>query len=181
MTEEAKAPIKRTEGGQFVKGQSGNPAGRVKGTKNRITLARLMLEENLRATLSGAGPKLLRKAIKMALKGDEKIMRALLDKMLATPRGDDDGSATDRDVRVIIQNLTGPQAPLPAIEGTVIRHELKGPQVNTMSKESNQSRMDQEPTITSKSSGLDYVSAMPNPPQEKSVQRRENSTANDKS
>lgn len=49
------------------------------------------------------------------------------------------------------------------------------------SKQSNQSRSDQEPTVTEKSSGLQYVEASPNPAQEKSVQRREKSTKNDRS
>lgn len=43
-----------------------------------------------------------------------------------------------------------------------------------------QSRQDQEPTVTSKSSGLDYVKSSPEPAQEKSVQRREPSNRNEK-
>lgn len=37
-----------------------------------------------------------------------------------------------------------------------------------------------QPTVTSKSSGLEYVKAALNPAQEKSVQRREDATKNDK-
>jgi hypothetical protein len=48
------------------------------------------------------------------------------------------------------------------------------------SAKARQSRQDQEPTVTSKSSGLQYVEASPSPAQEKSVQRRENATKNDK-
>lgn len=98
--------LKRDENGRFPAGMSGNPAGRAKGTKNRITIARLMLEEGLRQSLTAAGPKIMNKAIKMALEGDPKIMRVLLDKMLASPRGDDAGDAKDAEVRVIVQNLT---------------------------------------------------------------------------
>jgi len=36
-----------------------------------------------------------------------------------------------------------------------------------------------QPTVTSKSSGLDYVKAALEPAQEKSVQRREDATKND--
>ena len=49
-----------------------------------------------------------------------------------------------------------------------------------MSKESNQSRMDQEPTVTEKSSGLSYLTANLEPAQEKSVQNRDSTTKNDK-
>lgn len=50
-----------------------------------------------------------------------------------------------------------------------------------MSKESNQHRPDQEPTVTSKSSGLNYESAkIESPAGESGVGSRENSTKNDK-
>lgn len=96
----------RDEKGRFPAGTSGNPAGRAKGTKNRITLARLLLEEQLRTQLTTNGPAILKKAIEMSLEGDQKVMRVLLDKILATPRGDDNESARDTEVRVIVQNLT---------------------------------------------------------------------------
>src|SRR5688572_22434082 len=89
-------PVVRDEKGRFPAGVSGNPAGRTKGTKNEMTLAQLLLENELREALTKKGPKLMHKAIRMALKGDDKIMRVLLDKMLATPRTDDDGATEDR-------------------------------------------------------------------------------------
>jgi hypothetical protein len=49
-----------------------------------------------------------------------------------------------------------------------------------VSKESNQYRTDQEPTVTEKSSGLDYRTASLEPAQEKSVQNRDSTTKNDK-
>ena len=42
-----------------------------------------------------------------------------------------------------------------------------------------QHRMDQVPTVTEKSSGLDYLTARQEPAQEKPVQRREDTTKND--
>ena len=106
-TETVEQPVvKRTTAGQFIKGQSGNPAGRTKGTKNRITIARLMLEEGLRDTLGHKGPALLEKAIQMAMKGNDKIMRVLLDKMLATPKGEDGENARDTEITVNVHNLT---------------------------------------------------------------------------
>jgi hypothetical protein len=123
MTDQDK-PVKRASGGQFVPGQSGNPAGRAKGTKNKITLARLMLEDQLRDILSEEGPKLMRKAIKMALKdGNDRVMRVLLDKMLTTPRGGDDNESGDRDVKVVVQNLI--KAPEPRKALTVDGESVK--------------------------------------------------------
>jgi len=119
-SEEKPVPA-RTQTGQFVKGQSGNPAGRTKGTKNRITLARLMLEEGLREQLTNAGPNIMKKAIKMALDGDDKIMRVLLDKMLTTPKGDDGSDARDNEVRINITNLTQGAPAATKVEGHTVR------------------------------------------------------------
>lgn len=103
--------------GRFPPGQSGNPLGKAKGTKNRITLARLMLEEGLRQQLTNAGPKIMQKAIKMALDGDDKIMRVLLDKMLTTPKGDDGSDARDNEVRITVNNLTSGAPSATKVEG----------------------------------------------------------------
>lgn len=49
----------------------------------------------------------------MALEGNDRVMRALLDKVLATPKHDDPGEAKDNEIKILIQNLTGgvPAAP----------------------------------------------------------------------
>ena len=49
-----------------------------------------------------------------------------------------------------------------------------------MSRESQKPGGEDMPTVTSKSSGLDYVSAKQEPAQEKRVQSREDATKNDK-
>ncbi len=173
-------PVVRDEKGRFPAGVSGNPAGRTKGTKNEITLARLLLEKELREALTKKGPKLMHKAIRMALKGDDKIMRVLLDKMLATPRTDDDGATEDRDIQVVINNFTDPKAAKGrTIEGQVIRINL--PTESTqMSKASNQHGQDNVPSITEKSSGLSPLLANLEPRQDKKVESREPSSKNDK-
>lgn len=80
--------------------------GRVKGSKNKVTLLRLELEESLRGELQKEGMAVLRTAIKMAKGGNEKVLKVLLDKMLGSPKGDDASDAKDTDVRITIQNLT---------------------------------------------------------------------------
>ena len=117
-------PAPRDDKGRFPAGVSGNPAGRAKGTKNRITLERLLLEEKLRGALSEEGPKIMKKAIKMALEGNDKVMRVLLDKMLATPKGDDSDNAPDRDIKILVQNLTSQAPDRPALEGTVVQTQI---------------------------------------------------------
>lgn len=121
MTDQDKPAVKRAEGGKFAPGVSGNPAGRAKGSKNRITLARLLLEEALRDQLTEAGPRLMQQAIRQALKGNDRIMRVLLDKMLTTPRDMDGSEGQDRDVKVVVQNLIKAPDPKPVIQGESVR------------------------------------------------------------
>ena len=65
---------------RFKPGQSGNPAGKPKGARHKITLA-------IDALLDGDAERLTRKAIEMALAGDGTAMRLCLDR-LAPPRRD---------------------------------------------------------------------------------------------
>ena len=60
----------------FQKGQSGNPAGRPKGARNKATMAALNL-------LDGEAEALTRKVIKMALNGDIQSLRLCLERIVA--------------------------------------------------------------------------------------------------
>ena len=70
----------KMQGTKFAPGQSGNPAGKAKGTRNRTTLA-------IEALLEGEADALTRKAIEMAKEGDGPALRMCLDR-LAPPRKD---------------------------------------------------------------------------------------------
>jgi hypothetical protein len=70
----------RDAGGRFVPGQSGNPAGKKPGTRNRATL----LAETLR---DGEGEAAARIVIDKALAGDAVAARFLLDRLTPRPRG----------------------------------------------------------------------------------------------
>ena len=122
--------VPRTEKGQFVKGHSGNPAGRTRGIRNKITLERLLLEDSLRQVLATKSPLLLEKAIDMALEGNDRVMRALLDKVLATPKHDDPGEAKDNEIKILIQNLTNAAAPAPEKGVTTVKVTPSKTEVN---------------------------------------------------
>src|ERR1700712_1545878 len=64
----------RGGGKAFEPGQSGNPAGRPKGARNRTTQA-------VEAILDGEAESLTRKAVEMALDGDGPAMRLCLDRL----------------------------------------------------------------------------------------------------
>lgn len=70
----------RKQGGQFRKGQSGNPAGKPKGLRNTTTRV-------LEALLDGEAEEIVRKAVELAKEGDAAAMRAVLDRLLP-PRKD---------------------------------------------------------------------------------------------
>ena len=64
----------------FKKGQSGNPAGKPKGARNKSTIL-------LEALLDGQATALTTKAIAMAKKGDPAMMRLCLERLIP-PRKD---------------------------------------------------------------------------------------------
>src|SRR5690242_16581472 len=66
--------------GRFRKGQSGNPAGKPKGARHRVTLA-------AEALLDGEAEGLSRKAVELALQGDTVALRLCLERILP-PRKD---------------------------------------------------------------------------------------------
>jgi Family of unknown function (DUF5681) len=71
---------RRGQGRPFQKGQSGNPAGRPRGSTNRATRAAELL-------LDGEATALTRKAVELALAGDPAALRLCLDRTVA-PRRD---------------------------------------------------------------------------------------------
>jgi hypothetical protein len=68
------------QGGRFKKGQSGNPAGRPKGSLNQTTLA-------CQELLNGEAENITRKAIEKALSGDITALRLCFDRIVP-PRKD---------------------------------------------------------------------------------------------
>jgi hypothetical protein len=70
----------KPRGRPFVKGQSGNPAGRRRGSRNRTTQAMQLL-------LDGEAQALTCKALELALGGDKAALRMCLDRLMP-PRRD---------------------------------------------------------------------------------------------
>jgi hypothetical protein len=66
--------------GKFQKGQSGNPAGRRAGSRNKASLA-------VEALLDGEAEKLSRKAVEMALDGNPVALRLCLERIAPPRRG----------------------------------------------------------------------------------------------
>src|SRR5713226_4956443 len=80
MTQGLEQASARDERGRFAPGQSGNPAGKAPGTRNRATLLRAALD-------SEDGPAMARIVIDKALAGDVVTARFCLDRLEPRPRG----------------------------------------------------------------------------------------------
>jgi hypothetical protein len=72
---------------KFEPGQSGNPSGRPKGTKNPSTILKEMLEEELEVVIDGVKVKktfkdlIVRKLIKKANDGDLRAIQEIFDRV----------------------------------------------------------------------------------------------------
>ena len=69
----------KEQAGHFAKGQSGNPSGRPKGSRNATTLA-------LESLFDGQAEAITQKAIALALAGDMTAIRFCLDRILPARR-----------------------------------------------------------------------------------------------
>jgi hypothetical protein len=85
---------------KFTKGQSGNPAGRPVGSKNKCTQFRELLEQDLPALVSVLRDK--------ALEGDMNAMRLLLERLV--PK-----------VQVVDMNVQSAYEPITKIEHVIIQ------------------------------------------------------------
>ena len=79
MVDETEKPTERVRGRPFPKGQSGNPAGRRFGSRNKATMAAQKL-------LASEAETLTRKAVEAALAGDPMAMRLCLERILPRDR-----------------------------------------------------------------------------------------------
>ena len=80
MAEIATQQTRRAARGRpFEKGQSGNPGGRLPGSRNRATLA-------AEALLDGEADALTRRAVELAIEGDPTALKLCLERILAPRR-----------------------------------------------------------------------------------------------
>jgi hypothetical protein len=100
----------KQRGRPFVKGQSGNPAGKKTGTRHAVTWAVEML-------LEGEAEALTRKAVSMALAGDTVALRLCLDR-IAPPR-------REALVEIELPKITSPMD-LPGVAARLVEATARG-------------------------------------------------------
>ncbi len=105
-----KQPAKRGPGKRFEPGQSGNPAGRKVGSRNKSTMA-------AQALIDGKSSELINKALELALAGDGPVLRALLDRLCPAKR--------DAPVSISLPSMETP-ADLPKVTGAIMQAAAEG-------------------------------------------------------
>lgn len=101
-------PIKNEEIGQFKPGQSGNPNGRPKGSKNRATIARKWLEvlDKAKNPVTGEDEqmsfedRMTLSLIRKSLKGDTQAYKALMDSAYGAPKQEIEETSTQVVTRI---------------------------------------------------------------------------------
>ena len=94
MSEEHKeGELVRTADGQFIKGTSGNPVGRPKGSKNRVTLFKLAAEEAFRDRNQLAIDAVLDQILHAALEGDKAARKMVWDACMSKAQVAEDKAA----------------------------------------------------------------------------------------
>lgn len=115
------SPPKKTDH-RWKPGQSGNYAGRPKGSKNAITLAKLALESELRAQMKNKMGSVVEKIMEQALAGDVTSQKMLFDAWVSKSRSSNDDDAPKERVHISIGRMDSSP---PTINGQVIReHEV---------------------------------------------------------
>lgn len=121
-------PTERNQLGRWVKGQSGNPAGKPKGLKSFITKERMAMEAALRSYISGD------KGMNAVLDGIDRVFdimkngedreaiaafKLISDKLLTSPKDSDQGGHETPQLQVIITRAQGgDDQPVQVIEST---------------------------------------------------------------
>ena len=101
-------PVQRPdEATRFPTGVSGNAAGRPKGSKNRVTILKLMAEEAVRSEETDRMLEVARKIIDQALDGDKPSQKLVWDAVMSKGSIDDRSQGQEK-VQITISGLPEP-------------------------------------------------------------------------
>ena len=121
--------IQRNDLGRFVKGVSGNPVGRARGSKNRTTLIKQAIEECLTRDMAENLDAILEHVIQEAISGDKDMIKLLLVDVLKDVRRQEQEDESDKKINKINISITqyfgDTSEPEKAIEGAF--DEVKNP------------------------------------------------------
>lgn len=91
-----KEVVERDTAGRFVAGQSGNPVGRPKGSKNKVTLLKLMAEEAVRERNIELMQQICDEILVDALAGDKDMRKLVWQSVMSKGTADDKTQAQEK-------------------------------------------------------------------------------------
>lgn len=102
--------VQRDSKGRFVKGYSGNPAGKPKGIKHRATLIREVMDAGMADMLHEQFIEIMEKAIALAKQGNTQMIKMLLvDIAKAMPKENDGDGKGGKTVEINIRSYIMPE------------------------------------------------------------------------
>lgn len=130
----AERQITRNSLGKFVKGVSGNPAGRPKGSKSRTLQIKQAMEEALARDSAESFQEIVNQAIEMAKGGDKDMIRFILGDVLKEVRRADPEDAESTkigSINITFNPYTGPDnnAVQNVLEGEYAEIEANDPNI----------------------------------------------------
>lgn len=102
---EVLAAPERNKSGQFIKGVSGNPKGRPRGSKNRITLLKLEGEEAFRSRNADKLQTVLDQILEAALEGDRSARKMVWDALMSKAQVAEDKTAGNKQ-QITVHRMT---------------------------------------------------------------------------
>ena len=107
MTENSDKEVIRSSSGQFVKGTSGNPKGRPKGAKNRITELKEAAELALREAVDPETiTAIFASMAAEAMNGNVAAAKLILDKFVTNAKTESDQGEDNPEIIIRIKNLS---------------------------------------------------------------------------
>lgn len=101
----AKAVAKRDKKGQFVKGTSGNPHGRPVGSKNRVNILKISLEEGFREHNWEQIAQILNGVVEDALDGDKVARKMVWDACISKANLSEDKDSKGNAPEIVIRHM----------------------------------------------------------------------------
>lgn len=95
----------RTAEGRFVKGQSGNPAGRPVGSKNKVNLLKISLEENFREGNFEKIADILNSVVDDALQGDKAARKLVWDACISKANLSEEKDSSSNAPQIVIRHM----------------------------------------------------------------------------